>query len=156
MNLLSNCWLTRPGPLWASQYKSTGEHQGNHSVCACVCTSVHVHVCRWVIKVGILVLLKDLAWKECREWMKCLRRNQRVCFVWWSYTKCEIMRVLSEAVLGKVWVLRENLLWATVELVLHSVSSKSPRCIYLTAVCLTASRECGSAYTGAIWAQAGR
>lgn len=66
------------------------------------------------------------------------------------------MRVLGEALLSKVCVLLGNLFWAMVELVVHSVSSKSPWCVYLRAVCLTASWVCGSAYTGAISAQAGR
>lgn len=66
------------------------------------------------------------------------------------------MRVLGEAVLSGVGVLWGKLFQATAELVMHSISSKSPWCMYLRAVCLTESGVCENVYTGAISAQAGR
>lgn len=149
MSLLPNCGQNWPVPSVSSSSESIGEHQQDkHSMC--------VFVSLQVMKANIFVLPENLGWKECREWMKCLRRKLRTCFVWQSYTKCERMRVLDEALLSGVCVLWGKLFWALAVLVMHSISSKSPWCVCLRAVCLPESWVRGSVYTGAISAQVGR
>lgn len=82
-----------------------------------------------------------------REWMKCVKRwgsalsddpTQNV--KWWaSWVK---LCCLELGLLG------EKSFLATTELVVHSISSKSPWCVHLRAVCLTESWVCGCLHRG--------